>query len=143
MRYLNALTNLGVQYGRGTSERRSIYLSNVIGLILFVAVSILAILYYTWYGYSIIAVIIPSVGLLALFALVLNYFGFCGVSRVWLSLLIPATAMTVSIYSKTLYYHLEGELDYFTFRVVILASCVFPPVFFSLKEKIPLAVTSV
>ncbi len=142
MRYLNALTNLGVQYGRGTSERRSIYLSNVIGLILFVAVAILAILYYAWYGYSIITLIIPLVGFLALFALLLNYFGFCIISRIWLSLLIPVTTMAVSIYSKFLYYHLEGELDYFTFRVVILASCVFPPVFFSLKEKIPLAVTS-
>ncbi len=142
MRYLNALANLGVQYGTGTSERRSIYLSNVVGLILFAAVSVLAILYYAWYGIGAITFIIPSVGILALFALALNYFGFCSFSRIWLSVLIPATALAVSIYSKTIYYHLEGELDYFTFRVVILASCVFPPVFFSLKEKIPLALTS-
>src|SRR5690606_28643946 len=30
----------------------------------------------------------------------------------------------------------QEELDYFTFRIIILSCCVLPPIFFSIKEKV-------
>ncbi len=50
--------------------------------------------------------------------------------------------MALSIYAKNLYYSSQEELDYFTFRFVILASCVFPAVFFSFRERALLIITS-
>lgn len=53
----------------------------------------------------------------------------------WLCLLVPAGTMALSIYSKTIYYYRQEELDYFSFRFIILSSCVFPAIFFSMREK--------
>jgi signal transduction histidine kinase len=50
-------------------------------------------------------------------------------------LFLPVCTMSLSVYSKTIYYYRQEELDYFTFRIIILSCCVLPPIFFSLKEK--------
>lgn len=43
--------------------------------------------------------------------------------------------MALSIYSKNIYFYRQEELDYFSFRFIILSSSVFPSIFFSIREK--------
>ncbi len=91
--------------------------------------------YYFWYGWNAVTAAIPIVGVLSLFTIVLNRFAFMVVSRIWMSVFLPILVMIVSIYSKTIYYDKQEELDYFTFRFVILGGSIFPLILFSLKEK--------
>ncbi len=142
MSYLNILTNTGVQHAKSPSERRSIYLSNSISLILvFVGVT-LSVLYYVWYGWNKVTLIIALISLLSLATPLFNWLKLSVIGRLWLCIIVPSAIMALSVYSKTRYYDFPEALDYFTFRVVILSSCIFPPVFFSLEERRPLLVAS-
>ena len=125
----------GRQYTRTLSERRGVTIANAIGLSLVVLTVLLFIFYYTWYGWSVVTAAIPAVGLLAANTILLNRFGLVNISRIWTCLLIPVIITALSVYSKTIYYNSPEELDYFTFRFVILGSCSFPWVLFSLHEK--------
>jgi signal transduction histidine kinase len=143
MSFWNTLTSTGVHYADSPSERRSIFLSNTISLVLALVGLILFICYYLWYGWSVITVAIPIIAILNLSTLLFNHWNLSVISRIWICLFIPLTTLALSIYSKTVYYERQEELDYFTFRIVILSSCVYPPVFFSIKEKKLLIATSV
>jgi signal transduction histidine kinase len=125
----------GRQFTRTLSERRGVTIANAIGLSLVVLSSLLFIFYYTWYGWSVVTGSIPVIGLLAASTILLNRFGFIYISRIWTCLLMPVIITSLSIYSKTIYYNSPEELDYFTFRFIILGSCSFPWVLFSLHEK--------
>jgi signal transduction histidine kinase len=141
MTFLRKLANAGVHFANGPIERRSILLSNLVSLILFGLGSILFVAYYLWYGWSMVTVLIPVVSVLCLSTLLLNQFNLSLISRIWLSLVVPVSTMAISLYAKTLYYDQQEELDYFTFRFIILASCVFPAIFFSLRERFVLLLT--
>jgi signal transduction histidine kinase len=138
----NAVTSTGVSYASTASERRSIYLSNAISLVLAVIGLTLFATYYWWYGWSVITMAIPLISLLCLSAILFNHWNLSVISRIWVCLFLPVTTMALSVYSKSVYYERQEELDYFTFRIVILSCCVFPPVFFSMKEKFLLILTS-
>jgi hypothetical protein len=135
MTLLHKLANSGVHFGNSPSQRRSILLSNLIGLILFGLGTILFIAYYLWFGWSVITIAIPAVTVLCLVSLLLNHLNFSLISRLWLTLLLPVLIMSLSIYSKYIYSATQEELDYFTFRFIILGSCVFPAIFFSFHER--------
>lgn len=135
MSYLNTLTNTGVQFARNASEQRSIFLSNSVSLILAFVGLVLSVLYYSWFGWSPVTFIIPVISLLSLSSILFNALNLSVVSRLWLCLIIPAAVTALSIYSKIQYYDSPEQLDYFTFRIVVLSSCIFPPVFFSIREK--------
>jgi signal transduction histidine kinase len=135
MSFLYTLANSGVHFAANPFERRSILLSNLVSLILFGLGTILFIAYYLWYGWSVITAAIPVITVLCLGSVLLNHMNFALISKVWLSLLIPVLTMSLSLYSKNLYYTSQEELDYFTFRFIILGSCVFPAIFFSVREK--------
>ena len=139
---LRSLVETGVHYATSPSERRGIMLSNGMSMILFVFNFILFIFYYVWYGWSAVTASIPFLALFCLASLVLNAIGLVATSRLWLCLFIPISATALSVYSKTIYYDYQEELDYFTFRFIILASCIFPAVFFSLRERAALIITS-
>lgn len=139
---LRSLVETGVHFATSPAERRGIMLSNGVSMILFVFNFILFLLYYMWYGWSPVTAAIPIVAFLCLASLLLNTTGLVAASRLWLCLLIPISATALSIYSKILYYNYQEELDYFTFRFIILASCIFPAVFFSLRERSALIATS-
>lgn len=132
---INKLTHIGLQYAQSLSERRSILLSNAVSMILATLGFILSALYLTLYGWSVITAMIPVISLLSLTTLAFNHFNYSLLARLWISLFLPLATMTLSIYSKTIYYATQEELDYFTFRIIILSCCVLPPVFFSLQEK--------
>jgi signal transduction histidine kinase len=142
MSFLHKLSNSGIHFATSPSHRRSILLSNLISLILFGLGTILFIAYYLWFGWSVITVAIPIVTILCLASLLLNHLNFSLISRLWLSLLVPVLIMSLSIYSKNLYAASQEELDYFTFRFIILGSCVFPAIFFSFRERKLLFMTS-
>jgi signal transduction histidine kinase len=142
MSFLHKFVNSGVHFATSPSQRRSILLSNLVSLILFGLGTILFIAYYLWYGWSIITMAIPVITILCLATLLLNHLNFSLISRLWVSLLVPVLTMSLSLYSKNLYYAFQEELDYFTFRFIILGSCVFPAIFFSFRERIILFITS-
>jgi signal transduction histidine kinase len=142
MNFWNSLTGIGTEYAVSPSERRSVYLANAISLVLSTIGYSLFIIYYFWYGWSVITVAIPFMATFCLMPLLLNLWGQSVLSRIWVCLFVPITTMALSIYSKTVYYERQEELDYFTFRIIILSGCVFPPVFFSIKEKFLLFLTS-
>jgi signal transduction histidine kinase len=135
MKLIYNLAHSGVQYAVSPSHRRSILLSNIVSMILFLLGMLLFAAYHSWYGWSVITVTIPLISLASLSALPLNKLNYSVISRLWLCLMIPIATLTLSVYAKIIYYDMQEELDYFTFRFIILASCVFPAVFFSFREK--------
>jgi len=135
MPFLPSLINSGTQYIAAPSAKRGLQLSNTIALILFGLSLIVSATYYIWYGWSLLTYLIPCIGATALTVLILNASGYIYISRVWLSVGPVLLITTLSLYSKSLHYAQQQELDYFTFRMVMLGTCVIPWVVFSLKEK--------
>lgn len=142
MQFLRSLALSGSQFTQTLAERRTLILSNGIGLVLFVLATSLFGLYYYWFSWSSVTIGILVIGILCLSTLLLNHNGYSVISRVWISLFLPLSVTALSVYSKTLYYDRQEELDYFTFRFIILSSCVFPSIFFSIREKVLLFSTS-
>jgi signal transduction histidine kinase len=133
--FFRMLIDSGTVFSKSSAEKRGIMLSNAIGLILSATSLILFILYYIWYGWNFVTFAIPVIGITCLAVIPLNGQGYGDTARIWISLIIPVIITALSIYSKVLYYDQQQELDYFTFRIVILGSCVIPWVLFSLREK--------
>jgi signal transduction histidine kinase len=143
MRLITDLTYTGVEFAKSLSERRSILVSNAISLLLSTLSFVMFGLYLGWYGWSVITVTIPIIGLLSLSTILFNYLNLSLISRLWMCLFLPFCIMGLSVYSKTIYYARQEELDYFTFRIIILSCCVLPPIFFSIREKALLIFSSV
>jgi signal transduction histidine kinase len=132
---LRSLVHVGVASGKTASEQRSILLCNLVSLALFSLGSVLFIAYYFWYGWWFLTGMIEVIACLSLLPIVFNKLRFTILSRIWICLLVPAAALWLSIYAKQLAYNDQQELDYFTFRFIILATCVFPLIFFSFRER--------
>ncbi len=135
IKFFRSLIYCGTVFSKSSAEKRGIILSNAIALILFSTSFLLFVMYYIWYGWSFVTFSIPIIGLSCLSVIPLNDKGYNDSARIWISLAIPIIITALSIYSKFLYYDQQEELDYFTFRIVILGSCVIPWVLFSLREK--------
>ncbi|MEJ7646728.1 MAG: HAMP domain-containing sensor histidine kinase [Chryseolinea sp.] len=135
MPFLPSLINSGDQYTTSPSAKRGLQLSNTIALILFGLAVVVGVTYYIWYGWSLLTYLIPAIGATSMVVVILNAGGFIYVSRIWLSVGPAVLIMFLSVYSKSLHYAQQQELDYFTFRMVMLGTCVIPWVIFSLKEK--------
>ncbi|MEJ1241511.1 ATP-binding protein [Chryseolinea sp. T2] len=142
MQFLHKLVNTGVNYPSTSSAQRGLQLANAIATIFFLLSLIVAFMYYIWYGWYPLTWLIPLTGFSAFVIILFNNQGWIYVSRVWLSIGPAILVTSLSIYSKRLYYDQQAELDYFTFRMVILASCVIPWVVFSLHERIALISSS-
>ena len=125
----------GTLQSKSAPEKRGIVLSNSLGLVLFLACMILFVMYYIWYDWNFVTFAIPAIGISCLAVIPLNSKGYNDTARIWISMVIPLITTVLSIYSKILYYDHQQELDYFTFRIVILGSCIIPWVLFSLQEK--------
>ena len=103
---------------------------------------VVALMYYLWYGWYPLTYLIPLIGFSAFIIMLFNQVGWIYVSRVWLSIGPGILITALSLYSKRQYYDQQAELDYFTFRMVILASCVIPWVVFSFHERAALFASS-
>lgn len=135
MNVVSSLMNAGTGLALTPSIKRGVKLSNAIGLILFTLSLVTTLFYFIWYSWNVVTFAIPSLGFAALLTVLLNSAGRINISRVWISLGPPVLVTSLSIYSKIVYYGQQQELDYFTFRIVVLGSCVIPWIIFSLKEK--------
>ncbi len=132
---IHILTNAGIKDGKSTSERRGILLCNQINLILFGLGLLLGIFYWAYYPPSIISFLIPAIGGLGLIFILLNALSYNNISRIGTSLFVPVFTIALSIYSKVIYYDYLIDLDYFTFRFVILGASILPAILFSTREK--------
>lgn len=143
MRYLYQFIYTGYHYGAYPSAKRGIVISNAIGIIIFSISLVLGILYYFWFKINLVTVSIPIIGLLCLSTTLINHFGYTKISRLWISLLIPVIVTILSVSSKIKYPATQQELDFFTYRFIILATCTFPWILFSFKERNFLVLTSI
>ncbi|HEY3403347.1 MAG TPA: HAMP domain-containing sensor histidine kinase [Ohtaekwangia sp.] len=135
MNLLYTILYSGHHFVKSASGKRGVVLSNALGVILFAVSIILSIPYYFTYGWNVVTAAIPTIGALGLFAIVLNRIGLTNTGRTWVSLFIPVVVTTLSLYSKTIYYERQEELDYFTFRFFIMTACAFPWILFSFNER--------
>lgn len=142
MSVVSSLINTGSTLSLAPSVKRGVKLSNAIGLILAILSFVTAILYFVWYSWNVVTFAIPLLGIGALLTVFANSNGWINVSRAWISIGPPIFVTSLSIYSKIAYYDQQQELDYFTFRIVVLGSCVIPWIIFSLKEKTVLFICS-
>ncbi len=95
----------------------------------------LSIFYWIYYPPNIIRYLIPAIGVLGLFFILLNALRYNNASRIGTSLFVPFATMALSLYSKNIYYEQQIDLDYFTFRFIILGASILPAVLFSTREK--------
>jgi signal transduction histidine kinase len=142
MSFLNSLASIGTHHTVSPSERRSIFLSNTLSLVMALTGYFIFFIYLGYYGPSGIAFTIPAISLLSLVPLLLNHLNHSKVAQVWTSLFLPLAMITLSLVSKNIYYERVAELDYFSFRVVVLSCSIISPIFFSLNEKKYLIITS-
>lgn len=142
MQFLQRLVNTGTKFTDSPAAQRGLQLSNTIALIFFLLSLVVAVMYYLWYGWYSLTYMIPLIGCSAFVVVWLNALGLIYVSRIWLSVGPGILITFLSIHSKTQYYELQSELDYFTFRMVILGACVIPWVVFSLRERAALIASS-
>lgn len=133
--FLHSIIHSGTIFSRSSAEKRGIILSNAIGLMLLIIGSFLFFMYYLWFGWNLITAAIPAAGVMCLAVIPLNSKGYNDTARIWISMIIPVLATAVSIYAKIVYPEFRQALDYFTYRFIILSSCVIPWVLFSLEEK--------
>lgn len=129
------VAHTGLNFANKSAERRGILLTNQISAILVCLQALLVPLYIYWYGWNIISAILPCFIVLYVVPILLNGTGYINLSRIWLTLLIPVIITALSVFSKYRYYDRQEELDYFTFRFIIVASSVFPIVLFSIRER--------
>jgi hypothetical protein len=125
------IANAGIKDGNSASEQRGILLCNQINLILFGLGLLLSIFYWIYYPPNIIRYIIPAIGGLGILFIILNALHYNTISRIGTSLFVPFSTMALSLYSKNLYYEQQIDLDYFTFRFIILGASILPAVLFS------------
>lgn len=137
---IQTIANAGINDGKSASERRGILLCNQINLILFGLGLFLSIFYWIYYPPNIIRYLIPAIGGISMLFILLNALHYNTISRIGTSLFVPIATMALSIYSKSLYYEQQIDLDYFTFRFIILGSSILPAVLFSTREKVTLIV---
>jgi signal transduction histidine kinase len=140
MNVVSSLLNAGTGFALTPSAKRGVELSNAIGLILFTLSLFTGLSYFVWYSWNVVTFAIPLLGIAALLTVFLNSIGQINLSRAWISIGPPLLVTSLSIYSKQVYYDHQQELDYFTFRIVVLGTCVIPWIIFSLEEKAPLFV---
>ena len=143
MPVLQSLINTGTHFGKTPAIQRGIQLANAIALIYGAMSIVVAITYSIWFGIHPLTFLMPAAGLSLLVIIAFNSVGWTTLSRCWISLAPGILVTALSIYSKTEYYVDRHELDFFTFRIVILGSCVIPWIVFSFRERKALFVTNI
>ncbi len=129
----------GVRFAKHPAEQRSVLLCNSISAVIAGTSFVLACLYLAWFGINSNTSIIFIMAVLSLSPIALNAMGKSLLSRGVLCIFIPLAATGLSVYSKVIYYNTPGiELDYYTFRFIVLAGGVLPAVLFSFRERGPL-----
>ncbi len=136
MRFLEKITRAGITNQTPESTKRGILLSNQVGLVLFGLSCILLTLYLIYYPVNVITFAIPFVGIFCLLCIVLNAIGLTSLSRIFISVFVPIAGIAFSIYAKKVSADSGFDVNYFTYRFVILAASTLPAIMFSTREKL-------
>jgi len=136
VRFLEKITGVGITNQTPESTKRGILLSNQVGLVLFGLSGILLTLYLIYYPVNVVTFAIPFVGIFCLTSLVLNAIGLTSLSRIFISVFVPIAGIAFSIYAKKVTVASGFDVNYFTYRFVILAASILPAIMFSTREKL-------
>ena len=130
---LAAISKIGISHAGTIDETRSVVLTNKVGVVVFLLCTFLFAAYATLYSWNLITTAIPIVALSALLVLPLNHFGFLGIARFWLCILLPASCLFVSIVSKLMLPVIQDS-EYYEFRFIMVVSAIIPCILFRLTE---------
>ncbi|MBX2916382.1 MAG: HAMP domain-containing histidine kinase [Cyclobacteriaceae bacterium] len=137
IRFLEAIwrqvSQWGTQPQQPVQQRRTIMLTNRISILISAFTFLLCILSTSAFGWIYSSQLALGFTALFLLPLVLNWFGFISVARVFLSTVVSLASIVVSVFDKLDYYQLE-EFQYFEFRLTLLTATLFPFILFRLKE---------
>lgn len=129
-----SIRNLGVTPAMDYNRKRYIVITNVISLLISGFTTVVAAAGYAYFGmiYSIQLAIIFTV--VFSFPLLINSFGYTNFSRVFLSVIISAASVFISVIDKFDAAILE-EFQYFEFRLMLMCASLIPFIVFRLAEK--------
>lgn len=129
-----SIRNLGVTPAMDYNQKRYVIITNVISLLISGFTTVVAAAGYAYFGmiYSIQLAIIFTI--IFSFPLLINTFGFTNLSRVFLSVIISAASVFISVIDKFDTVILE-EFQYFEFRLMLMCASLVPFIVFRLAEK--------
>jgi len=128
------ISNIGVSPLMDHSKKRVIVLGNRATVLLCVFIFLLTIVSFIFFGAIRTTIISFFCSFVFLAPIFLNYFGHPNAARITLSVLVGTISLAVSVADKFEYFLLE-EMQYFEFRLTMIAATIFPFVIFNLKEK--------
>ncbi len=128
------IRELGVSAEMDNSTKRYVVISNILSIIIAAFTIVVGIAGVSFFG------TISSVKLAFVFALIFsfpllfNQLGYTNASRLFLSLVVSAASVLLSIVDK-LDYQLLEEFQYFEFRLMLICAGLVPFIVFKLSEK--------
>ncbi|MFN7488993.1 MAG: sensor histidine kinase [Chryseotalea sp.] len=128
------ISNIGVSPAMDHDKKRVVVLGNRATILLCVFIFMLTIVSFIFFGTIRTTIISFVCCFIFLTPVLLNYVGQVNAARITLSVLVGTISLAVSIADKFEYILLE-EMQYFEFRLTMIASTIFPFVIFNLKEK--------
>ncbi|MCU0384282.1 MAG: HAMP domain-containing histidine kinase [Cyclobacteriaceae bacterium] len=129
----NKIGTIGIKPGFERERNRVIILGNRVTLLLALFIFLLTLVSFLFFGFIRTTIISLFCSFLFLTPLLLNYLGHPNMGRIILSVLIGSVSLVVSVADKYDNTILE-ELQYFEFRLTMIAASIFPFVIFNLKE---------
>jgi signal transduction histidine kinase len=135
MSLLKSLKNAGVKYATNSLEKRSIVITNIVALTLVSLGLSLSVIYLLLFGITPTFLGILSISVAGLLTIALNFRGQINIGKTHLALFVPIFATVLSVYAKIHGKDPSATLDYFNYRIIILGTCTFPWLLFSLSER--------
>lgn len=136
------LSEIGLHHINDPIKAQNLILANRLGVFVFLMSLLTTFIYATMVPWNAITTSIPIVGTLTLLTLTLNAWGKFDIARLWICIWLPVGGLAVSLFTKKLPSHAVQISEFYDFRIIMLASAVFPFILFDLKEKKPL-ITSI
>jgi len=132
MNLLDTISSIGLATGNSIPNRY-IKITNRVSLLISAFILVAAGGAVVYFGFTPTVLLTLSFVLVPLFALVLNYFGYTNISRVFLSVSICLACTVVSLFDKMHFIIIE-ETQFYEFRVFMLGASILPFILFSLSE---------
>lgn len=134
MRLWQSLSFWGIHNHNGLSEKRTVILSNRLSMLIALFTLCIAFSSYIFFGFINSTILAFAAAPFFLLPLFLNYLGLTNASRITLSVILSLASLLVSVMDKFDYIIIE-EMQYFEFRITLLATTIFPFILFELREK--------
>lgn len=129
-----SIRNLGVTPAMDYNRKRYVVITNVISLLISLFTAVVSTAGYMYFGliYSVELAIVFTI--IFAFPLLINGLGYVNLSRLFLSLIISAASVFISVIDKFDAAILE-EFQYFEFRLMLMCASLIPFIVFRLVEK--------